>query len=159
MKKLEFTMMLLHTEEIVRTAVSSLVEDLSNKFLHDASTNEEAVLQFDANFAMINYLVDSRESSYWKKASDKSKKSLDAAMEKLGIDPSGMPGDTVELFASNMLQFSKRQNEDGTSTLVVDLVTELSRLGVKKSIIDAALKKASKPKRGNVYYEVKETGD
>jgi len=53
-----------------------------------------------------------------------------------------------------VLHWSQRQNLDGETTLVVDLVTALARAGVEKDVVDKALKEATKVKRGNVYYQV-----
>ena len=72
----------------------------------------------------------------------------------MGIDPSPKPGQLVELYSDNLFVFDKKQNQDGTTTLVTDLVTQLARLGVEKDVVDKALKQATKPKRGNVYYQI-----
>jgi len=60
----------------------------------------------------------------------------------------------MALGESNVFQFSKKQNLDGETTLVVDLITALARAGVEKDVVDKALKEATKVKRGNVYYQV-----
>jgi hypothetical protein len=155
MKPHELEVDLLNMESFIHDAVNDLTTDLSRKFVGTSEDNEKADKECNAHDAMIDYIISSRENSYWKKRLEKSKKSLDECVVALGTNSSGVPEDTVELHSSNLFTFSKRRNKDGTSTLVVDLVTALSRLGVEKSIINAAIDMAAKPKRGNIYYYVK----
>ncbi|MAG26346.1 hypothetical protein CMI47_12420 [Candidatus Pacearchaeota archaeon] len=124
--------------------------------LFEASTkeNELAEKQFVAHTAMTEYVLVSALHSKYKKAFDKAKKTLDSASEGLGLDAEGLAGATVTIHENEVFRFTKKRNQDGTSTLVVDLCTELARLGVEKSLVDKAMKKATKPKRGNTYYEV-----
>ena len=103
---------------------------------------------------MAAYEVISTVHSAIKKSADQAKKDLDIQLNEMGIDPSPKPGQLVELYSDNLFVFDKKQNQDGTTTLVTDLVTQLARLGVEKDVVDKALKQATKPKRGNVYYQI-----
>ena len=103
---------------------------------------------------MAAYEVISTVHSAIKKSADQTKKDLDIQLNEMGIDPSPKPGQLVELYSDNLFVFDKKQNQDGTTTLVTDLVTQLARLGVEKAVVDKALKEATKSKRGNVYYQI-----
>ena len=145
---------LLELEDTINDAVCDLAFSLNSLFQSTNKSNEDTEKEMHMHSAMVNHLICSRLSSKWKKEYEKSKKHLDTKVLALGTDPSGIPEATVNLFESNVFRFSKRQNVTGTTTLVTDLVTALARAGVEKDVIDSALKTATKPKRGNVYYKV-----
>lgn len=145
---------LLDLDDAVIADVCKLTTELNSIFSASSTNNEKACHESNMHSAMVSYIIASRISSKWKKEYDNSKRALDSRLADAGYDPSGVPGSTNTLFKTNAFSFSKRQNVNGTTTLVTDLVNALARLGVEKDIIDEALKKATKPKRGNVYYEV-----
>ena len=155
MKKSELAQHLLYLDEKIEIAVRDLSMDLSSLFIPTSvKDNERVDLEGRAHRVMIDFVIASRINTAWKKSYDGCKRQLDEIVSEFGGEPSGTAGETVPMFHSNEFQFSKRQNVDGKSTLVVDLITELTRAGVEKSVLDAAILKATKVKRGNVYYDV-----
>lgn len=160
MKPVHLQMLLTDMETATNNIINTSRAELNASLIPDSTTFPETNNKIADQIATLHdtmsyYVIASRMNSFWKKAYDYSKKSLDANVEKLGIDSSGIPESTKHLFSTNVFSFAKRQNKDSESVLVVDLVTALSRLGVEKSVLDKALKMSTKPKRGNVYYEVK----
>ena len=65
-----------------------------------------------------------------------------------------MPGTTTNLYEDKLYIFSKRQNVDSSVCSAKDLITELNKLGVDPALIVEAQIKATKPKKGNTYYNV-----
>ena len=157
MKQKELASKLLDLDDAVIAAASQLTMELNARFVGTSTNNEEVSHESNMHGAMVNHIVASRISSKWKKEYGNSKRTLDSCLVSANGNPAGTPGSTNTLFQTNAFQFSKRQNVDGTITLVTDLTNALARLGVEKKIIDDALKMATKPKRGNVYYEVTTT--
>jgi len=125
-----------------------------NSMFHGEGSNAEIGLQDDAHKAMVNFLVTQALNAKYKKAFDKAKNDLDTAAIALGVPYEGVAGSNLRIFESNEFTFRKKRNQDGATTLLTDFVIALARIGVEKSVIDAAMKTATKPKRGNVYYEV-----
>lgn len=154
MKSSELATIVLEMNDQVNDAIFEAKSTLLSKFEASTRGNEAAAREASMNDAMIGYVLATGLFARFKKQIDYTKRTLDMGIEALGNDPNGVPGDTVFLHSDNVLQFTKKQNRDGTSTLVVDLCTELARLGVEKSVVDEAMKRATKPKRGNVYYQV-----
>jgi hypothetical protein len=155
MKPSELAKQLLDMEDSISLTVDGLRNTLDNMFEASTKDNEHSMNEAAAHCTMVDHLIASRMNSKWKKEFDDSKKSLDAKMEALEIDSSGKPDQVVNLFESNVFRFTKRQNKDNTSTSTTDLVNALARLGVEKAVVDKALAMATKPRRGNIYYEVK----
>ena len=98
---------------------------------------------------MVWHKLSSVLGTKYKKAADDSKKALDILSTKEAI-----PNDTVHIFDSNVFLYSKKQNRSSSSVVVKDLITELSRLGVEKAVLDEAVSKATTERRGNIYHNV-----
>jgi hypothetical protein len=154
MRQSELTTKLTEMDAAISVIVEDVKRDFSNSFKSDSTDNERVNLESDAHYAMVDHLISSRINSKFKKAYDNSKINLDVAADEMDLDPRSKPEETTHIFTINGLIFNKRQNKDGTSTLLTDFVNSLNRCGVDKETIDKALKMAEKPKRGNVYYIV-----
>ena len=150
MKASELAMTMASMQAEIDKAISQAKTTLELNFEGLSQNNEEVEKEHNLHYKAVDYLIYSSLGSRYKKLVDQSKKDLDEAVP----NPDGVAGQTVTLGNTNLFHFAKKQNNDGSSTLVTDLVTELARLGVEKSVVDKALKKATKPKRGNVYYQV-----
>tara|TARA_R110002110_G_scaffold233883_1_gene449634 strand:- start:1612 stop:2094 length:483 start_codon:yes stop_codon:yes gene_type:complete len=133
----------------VADAVDKAYNDLSNMFDIDDRDNETTETAYKRHNAMLWYKLSSVLGTKYKKASDDAKKHLDTLTT---IEPE--PEETVHIFSSNVFVHSKKQNKNSSSVVVKDLITELSRLGVEKSVLDKALSNATTERRGNVYYNV-----
>lgn len=141
------------------TNIEKLVDDhvmaITTDFVApEGMSNQQADQAHVLHNRMAKFTVTSVLNAMYKKNYDRAKKELDSLLKEMDIDPSGTPGQLKELYRDSLFTFDKKQNEDGTTTLVVDLVTQLARLGVEKSVVDEAVKAATKPRRGNVYYQV-----
>ena len=151
MKKLPLTIILNDTIKDLRNGTASDVDALMTDFNFMGSNQEH-----DAAYNMVSQLVIhsilDTQHSYIKKEFDKSKKGLDLALAGLGIEPSGVAGETTEMYHADGVTFSKKRNKNGTTTLLTDVLNHLARLGVAKDLIDKAVAKAEKPKKGNTYY-------
>jgi hypothetical protein len=138
--------------------IDNLSEDtfanLNGRFKTDTTNNEDSTQEANLHFAMADYIIISSLASKYSKLVAKSKTLLDDSVQMLDQSPEGIPGQSVLLGKSNIFQFSKKQNQDGTSTPLNAFVTELARAGVEKSVVDKALKAATVPKKGNTYYNV-----
>ncbi len=146
----QVAMSLLELESEVSAAITRTKFELDSKFNSDTDDNEESARDFDRHKAMVEYTVLSSINS-------KTKKELDAAKKKLddhAYNGESIEGRTIEIYSTNLLSFNKKQNKDSSAVAVKDLVTELARAGVEKSVVDAALAKAEKFRRGNIYYTV-----
>lgn len=151
MRASELAMSMVAMQEDLNLTIANTFAKLSNTFeAVEGTTNAEAEEGAERHNAMIHYIISSSLSSRFKKEAETSKKELDD----LSDDSDGVPGQTRLIYQSNEFAFAKKQNNDSEITLVVDLVTALARAGVDKEVVDAALKEAKKPKRGNVYYQV-----
>jgi hypothetical protein len=151
MKRSELTMAMSDLYKSVQDEIKKTTDNLYNQFrCPEDYTNEEADRNANLHECMVDYLITSSFNSNFKKSVDDAKKALDNSV----FDSNGVPGQTMALGESNVFQFSKKQNLDGETTLVVDLITALARAGVEKAVVDKALKEATKVKRGNVYYQV-----
>jgi hypothetical protein len=53
-----------------------------------------------------------------------------------------------------MFRFSKKQNKNGEMLDVTAFQTALARAGVEKSVVDDAIKEATKVKKGSTFYLV-----
>lgn len=134
--------------------VSETLDTLNKDFEGESSNNERVNIEADLYNTMNQYMVYTVLNSFHKKMFDKTKKDLDYQSGNLGLDADGVPDHTHTIASIGDLTFSKKQNKNGTTTLVTDLVIALARVGVEKSIVDDAIKQATKVKRGNVYYQV-----
>lgn len=155
MKQSDLATILSSMQEDIDKSISTAVLVLDKQFIATTKDNEQATLEANMHNYMINYIVYSSLNSKYKKLYDTSKRALDTGTEDLGTDPTGKAGVVLNLHASNVFEFTKRQNKDGETTLVTDLVTALARAGVEKDVVDKAIKDATKPKKGNTYYDVK----
>ena len=155
MRQKDVAILLSDMDAHITEAINDAHTAMTSRFSSDAASNAVANKEAHVHNLMADYLITSQLHSRFKKAYDYTKKHLDKGLIALYKGCEGIPGTTTTLHSDNIYHFDKRQNVDGECTLVVDLVTALSRSGVEKDIIDAALKQATKPKRGNVYYEIK----
>ena len=133
----------------VADVVDRTYNDLSNMFDINNLDNETTETAYKRHNAMLWYKLSSVLGTKYKKASDDAKKHLDSLTS---TEP--VPDSTVHMFDSNIFTYSKKQNRNSSSVVVKDLITELSRLGVEKTVLDEALSKATTERRGNVYYNV-----
>ena len=115
-------------------------------------TNEQVDMAIDMHQRLVRHELLSIQHAYVKREFDKSKKGLDTSLITMGIVPDGIAGGTKTLYEDSELSFHKRQNVDGTTTLLTDVLIHLARLGVDKDKIDQAMKLSTKPKKGNTYY-------
>ena len=155
MKKSDLAQYLLDLDKNVNEVTEKLVVTLKDMFVaNPKGTNLDAEANYAAHCSMVEYAVASRINSLWKKEYNSRKKGLDISVRQVLGTCEGIPGETITLHHSNVLQFTKRQNKDGEALSVTDLLNALARAGVEKAVVDKAYKMALKPKRGNVYYEV-----
>ena len=154
MKVSELAMSLMRMEEDMDKVIDATRNHLRNQFQSSNPDNETATKESNMHDNMGDFIIVSRLNSRFKESFDQTKKDLDNGVTLLDQDPSSTPGMTINLHESNVFRFSKKQNKDSETTLITDLLTELARAGIEKSVIDTAMKAATKPKRGNVYYQV-----
>jgi hypothetical protein len=155
MRASELAMQISAMHNDIETTVDRVLNNLCNLFEASPGTdNKDADIQANLHAAMVDYVVSSSLSSKFSKHISQDKDDLDACIEMLGHSSEGIPGQSVLLGKSNLFQFGKKQNQDGTSTPLNAFVTELARAGVEKSVVDKALKAATVPKKGNTYYNV-----
>ena len=133
----------------VADVVDRTYNDLSNMFDIDDRDNTTVETAYNRHNAMVWHKLSSVLSTKYKKAADDSKKHLHSLSTKESI-----PNDTVHVFDSNVFLYSKKQNRSSSSVVVKDLLTELSRLGVEKAVLDEAVSKATTERRGNIYHNV-----
>jgi hypothetical protein len=140
------------------TSINKIVVDVHQKFelaFKSSNMNNESVSkEASAHEAMFEYMIAARIAAYWVKNHGNGKKRLDHCMIALGIDNDGQPGKTINLHESNVFEFIKRRNKDSQQMSSTDLLNALARLGVEKAVVDEAVKIATKPRKGNTYYEV-----
>ncbi len=148
-------------DNAVNTAVANAVQELTSGFQGTTENNERTQAEHVMNMAMATQKIASKLTTRFKKDHDLSKKALDLACENLGNSAVPVPGTTMDLYSDNMFVFSKRMNEDSSVCSAKDLIIELNKLGVDPDQIAKAKEAATKPKKGNVYYnvDVNETGE
>ena len=129
------------------------VERLSKQFTGDASNSTTNDL-FTIYTSMLDHLVLSALHTQIKKEFNESKKQLDSSLAAAGIDNKAVAGEDTTLFKHSHIEFRKKQNKNGTTTLLSDFVTALNRSGVDKDVIALAMSMDTKPKKGNTYYIV-----
>ena len=127
---------------------------LTSDFSSTNKDNERVELEANMHEAMAHQKIAAKLTTRFKNTHDLSKKDLDIVCERLGTSPDPVPGTTTNLYEDKLYIFSKRQNVDSASCSSKDLMTELNRLGVDPALIVEAQKKATKPKKGNVYYNI-----
>ena len=134
--------------------------DLFRMYQSDSQRNNEQVnKEADMHNAMVNYIIYSAINSKYKKLFDTSKRALDSGADALGVDPTGIANKTLVLHDNGAFVFTKRQNKDGENVALTDVLNNLARAGVEKTIVDDAVRAATKPKKGNTYYDVKPVED
>lgn len=139
MKNLDINMLIGTLSTNISKMVMETVAVLDKDFTSDSTDNEQVAKEADLYSAMNQYMIYTILNSQYKKA-------LDKFSERLGNYTNGTPNNSRIISEINNLYFSKKQNKDGTSTLVTDLITALARVGVEKSIVDDAIKQATKVK-------------
>ena len=157
MKKHELADMIGDMGRRIEDSTSHVKHELQEMLELTQGTNSEIAQQQNAHDAMNNFVIYSYLASKYTKLHKLSKDVLDIETEADGSDPTPIPNEVIALLENDVLTFTKRQNKNGTTTLLVDVLTALQREGVDKDIIDAALFSCVKVKRGNVYYEVNVT--
>lgn len=130
------------------------IEEAERKFELTDGSNEEISNHLDIYKEMINLKLNQTISSSYKKLYEVSKNKLNSMLERAGVDIESEEGIDKVIFKTNGLVFSKKENKTTNSCSVTDLKIELAKAGVDKSVIDAAEKAASKPRRGNTYYSI-----
>ena len=154
MKPKDLAYDMLEMEDELQNCIDGTYLGFARKFVSTAEDNELVHKEAEMHETMCSFIIASYMNSRWKKEFEAVKKRLDINVGELGKDPTGVAGQTVNLHESNIFKFTKRQNKDGEQMSVTDLLNALARAGVEKAVIDAATKMATKPKRGNVYYDV-----
>jgi len=158
MKQSDLAVILGGMQEEIDKLIHEATINLQGEFITSATTNEQAMFEADMHFYMVNYLIYSALNSKYKKLFDTGKRAMDTGVIAIHQDEhasDSVANQTRTLHQNNVFVFTKRQNKDGETTLVTDLVTALARAGVEKAVVDAAIKQATKPKKGNTYYDVK----
>lgn len=156
MRPSEIAMTLGNMSNEINLDIQKARDVLVHKYEPDRKSfdNEEISEQIELHTEMVNLLIHSLLASTFTKSYDETKKLLDNACIKAGLDPDGEAGTTKLIKDNGALAFSKRQNKDGEQTTLKDFIIELQKLDVSKSVIDKAMERATKVKRGNVYYIV-----
>jgi hypothetical protein len=155
MNSKDVTITVIDTLAHVDLTIASAIEMIAEAFVPPKGlSNSETDNAHVMHKRMAAYEIMTTINSAIKKSADQAKKDLDTQLEEMSIDPASKPGQLVEMYSDYLFVFDKKQNQDGTTALVTDLVTQLARLGVEKDVVDKALKNATKPKRGNVYYQI-----
>lgn len=159
MRPHELAIVIGDANKAIDDAIQTALHSIESKFVSDNPdlSNEDVDKHYQAHKAMCSYIVFSGLASKTKKSTDESKKDLDACCRAVGASVDGEPDTSRVVLANNVLTFSKRQNKDTITCATNDLLTELSKLGVEKAVLDKAKQAATKSRRGNVYYEVSAT--
>ncbi len=137
--------------------IESRVANLTVKYWEQSNftgSNEEVIRQADqaANMLMLHAGQTIRKrGDAW---IDEAKAALDVNLAEAGKPYDVEPGTLQKLDEAGVLQYWKRRNQYGTSTTVKDFKTELRKLGVGLDTLNKAEVAATKPRRGNTYYEV-----
>ena len=158
MKKKDVTIALADTVRELKDSVFDTVAELTKDYIATADSNSAINHEVEMHERLIRHEILSSLHSYTKKEFDTSKKELDARLTDMGYDVEGSPGITRTVYQDAEITFNKRQNKDGVTTGMTDLLNALSQIGVPKETINKAVEQATKPKRGNVYYII-EVGD
>jgi len=159
MKSHELANLLGKMQEDINDVITNNTLELFRMFQSDSQDNAQVDKEADMHNAMINYLIYSSLNSRYKKLFDTSKQALDSGAETLDQDPTGVANQTLVLHDNGLFAFTKRQNKDGEMTALNDVLNNLARAGVEKTVVDKAVKDSTKPKKGNTYYDVKPSED
>lgn len=151
MKKKDLTIVVTDSINDLREGTKQYVSSLMDSF-DGKGSNKDVEDAFDMMQRLVRHDILASQHSYIKKEFDESKKGLDTAIAGLGLDPNGVAGTTKTIYHQDGIKFAKRQNKDGTTTLLTDVLNQLARLGVDKETVDTAIRNAEKPKKGNTYY-------
>ncbi len=145
----------LMNKEITETVNNAYIA-LSSDFKTESYKNEDSAKAHDMHVSMVDYIIQSTLASQFKKAVDRAKELLDEASINLGLEPNIPAGTSQVMWTDNIYTFTKKRNVDSNQVSAKDLVIQLTILGVEKGIIDKAMSKANKVRRGNTYYNVSE---
>jgi hypothetical protein len=113
-------------------------------------SNEKASHAHDVRNAMAELLLSQALSSLADKRLDAAKKAIDEVTD--NIDPP--PDTTVVVEDDGLLCFQKKRNKSSPEVKMKDFIVALASLGVSKEIIDTATERATKERKGNLYYIV-----
>jgi|TARA_R110000822_G_scaffold12978_7_gene46680 hypothetical protein len=152
MKKRDVTIALADSLSLISFDNKRIVSKLAEDYTSTDSSNKDTEDAYDMHTRLIKHELLAAQHSYIKKEFDESKKGLDLALAGMGVDYKSIAGETKTLYHADGIKFSKRQNKDGNTTSLTDVLTQLACLGVEKAIVDKACSNANKPKKGNTYY-------
>ena len=130
---------------------------LTNEFKSTSTSNKQTILEANMQTAMVDYAMYSQLNSEYKRKVDESKKRLDDTLSDMGIESDVEAGTSKVLYSDSLYTYTKKRNVDSVQVSAKDLATQLAVLGVEKDIIDKAIDKANKTRRGNTYYNISET--
>ena len=154
MKKSDLARVMLTLSDGLDTEVERACDEINNYYTGMTGLrNSETVKAWEKQKAMSSYLVMAAVAGWANKEVTKTKKHLDEITD--NIEP--MPSETVTVYDSGALVFTKKQNKTGETTLLTDVLTGLARAGVDKELVDKVVADATKEKKGNVYYVVEAT--
>ena len=156
MRPSEIAMTLGNMTNMIELDIEEAKRELVQRYEPDRGSfdNEEINDLIELHTQMVNFLIMSVLASTYTKKYEEVKKAIDNAASDCGLEPEGVAGQTIIIKDNGQLIFSKRQNKDGEQCTIQDLLIQLQLLNVDKKTIDKAVEKATKPKRGNVYYMV-----
>ena len=112
----------------------------------------------DREVAMNQALAELCAADQLRKAADSryntAKDRVDVIATKHGLTTTVESNNAINVYDGQLFRFTKKRNRESESTNLTDFITELSRLGVKQTVINEAKKKATKTKPGALYYVV-----
>lgn len=154
MKKSDLARTMLRLSDGLDREVELAVEEINLNYTRVVDrSNSETMEAWEKQKAMSGYLVMAAVAGWANKEVTKAKKNLDEITD--NIEP--VPSETVTIYDSGTLVFTKKQNKTGETTLLTDVLIGLARAGVDKELVDKVVADATEKKKGNVYYVVEAT--
>ena len=142
----------MNIDQHVVMVTSSLVDELN--YAMNKATDDIMVKGTNANVETARCIVDLAMSqaiaSNVKKRVDNAKKQLNETFTSEVVGA----GQQKVLFDHHGLCYSKKRNKDTLSIDVNMLCNELAKAGVDAYIVEQCKKAATKPRKGNTYYQV-----
>lgn len=154
MNKVTLALATANMEINFKTDMENLILNETKDFVPTTSDNKASYAEQEMYKIMFRHEILSKQKSYINKRFEGSKKALDRSLELMEFHTEPLSGNTIELYSTNGIKFSKKCNNPTTTISSTDLLIQLARLGVVKSVIDEAVKLATKEKRGNTYYMI-----